>query len=96
MSHWDNLCQVLKGLLVFESGDNLTRYWPDELILEQAKRDWITAQKIFEEASHPELIDYAIYNLKAAEKRYMYLLKQLRIEACEPAEFARGQEPGEV
>lgn len=84
MSIWDNFCQVLKGLLVFEGGDNLAEFWPDELILDQAKRDWMMAQRIFEEASHPELIDYAIYNLKAAEKRYMYLLKQFRSEH-EPA-----------
>lgn len=92
MSIWDNLCQVLRGLLVFESDDALAGLWADEVILEHAKRDWIIAQKIFEEARHPELIDYAIYNLKAAEKKYMYLLKQLRTETYEPAEFARNQE----
>jgi hypothetical protein len=81
---WDNLCQVLKGLLVFDNEDALVGFWPDEVVLEHAKRDWLTAQKIFEEASHPELIDYAIYNLKAAEKRYMYLLKQLRVDTYEP------------
>jgi len=89
---WDNLCQVLRDLLVFDSKNTVAEFWPDEMILEHAKRDWIIAQKVFEEASHPELVDYAIYNLKAAEKRYMYLLKQLRTETYEPAEFARYQE----
>lgn len=94
MSIWDNLCQVFRGLLVFESEDTLAEFWPDELILEHAKRDWLIAQKMFEEASHPELVDYTVYNLKAAEKRYMYLLKQLRAETSEPAEFTLYREPG--
>lgn len=92
MSVWDNFCQVLKGFLVVESKDTHAEYWPDQKILDHAKRDWMMAQKIFEEASHPELIDYAVYNLKAAEKRYMYLLKQLKTETHEPAEFTRCQQ----
>ncbi len=87
MSVWDNFCQVLRSFLKAEIEDDYTDYWPDYKILDHAKRDWIIAQKIFEEANHPELIDYAVYNLKAAEKKYMYLLKQLRTKAHEQAEF---------
>lgn len=84
MSVWDNLCQVLKGLFIFDHEEDFPGFWPDEVVLEHAKRDWLTAQKVFEEANNPELIDYAIYNLKAAEKRYMYLLKQFRVDKYEP------------
>ncbi len=43
-----------------------------------AKREWENAKNIFENVSNPDLVDYAIYNIDAAEKRYMYLLKQMK------------------
>ena len=47
MGVWDNLCQVLKGLLVFDNEDALVGFWPDEVVLEHDKRDCMTSQKIF-------------------------------------------------
>ena len=47
--------------------------------IENAKRNWEDAKSIFENATDPDLIDYAIYNVDAAEKRYTYLLKQIKI-----------------
>jgi hypothetical protein len=41
----------------------------------QALREWQDAQKYFEEVSDPDLVDVAIYDLEAARRRYMYLLK---------------------
>jgi len=90
MTVWDSLCQAIK-LIFSDQEEGHSEFWPDKRILDHAKRDWIMAYKIFQEADDPELIDYAIYNLKAAEKRYMYLLKQLQAEAPEPSEFARLQ-----
>lgn len=46
--------------------------------VEQAKRDWLCATAYFEQVSAPELVDYAVYQVKAAERRYMYLLQQAR------------------
>ncbi len=46
--------------------------------LRKAKQDWENAKNIFENVTNPDLIDYAIYNVDAAEKRYMYLLKQIK------------------
>ena len=46
----------------------------------QAKEQWQQAMTYFENVSDPELVDYAINNLEAAEKRYNYLLKQLRVQ----------------
>lgn len=46
--------------------------------LKKAKQDWENAKNIFENVSNPDLVDYAIYNVDAAEKRYMYLLKQIK------------------
>lgn len=52
--------------------------WDDEAALNQAHRDWLAAREFFNYATDPDLIDYAILNLQAAEKRYIYLWKQAR------------------
>lgn len=46
--------------------------------LKKAKKEWDNAKNIFENVSNPDLVDYAIYNIDAAEKRYIYLLKQIK------------------
>lgn len=46
--------------------------------VDQAKRDWLCARAYFEQVTDPDLVDYAIYQVKAAERRYMYLLGQAR------------------
>ncbi|MDI3522151.1 MAG: hypothetical protein PWR31_421 [Bacillota bacterium] len=48
--------------------------------VEEAKADWVAARQYFETVTDPDLIDFAIFNLEAAERRYTYLLKQAR--AC--------------
>lgn len=45
---------------------------------ECARKEWEYAKNIFENVSDPDLIDYAIYNVKAAEKKYTYLIKQIK------------------
>lgn len=51
--------------------------------VEQAQREWQLAHRFFESATDPDLIDYAIYNLQATERRYTYLLKLARQESRE-------------
>jgi len=41
-----------------------------------AKREWEAAKNYFEYVSEPELIDYAVFALEAAKRKYMYLLKK--------------------
>lgn len=43
-----------------------------------AKKEWHTAQNIFNNVSDPELVDFAIYNMEAAEKKYVYLMKRAK------------------
>ncbi|NPV27858.1 MAG: YaaL family protein [Firmicutes bacterium] len=49
-------------------------------MLEQAKQEWLAAREYFEHTADPDLIDHAIYQLWAAEKKYQYLLKKAREE----------------
>ena len=44
--------------------------------VEEALRDWQTSQRYFECVSDPDLVDYAIFQMEAARRRYMYLLKR--------------------
>ena len=54
---------------------------PDNLLLiEKAKQDWLAALALFNNVSEKELIDHAIFNLNAAERRYVFLLKEARQE----------------
>lgn len=47
-------------------------------LVESAKQEWFTAQSYFEQATEPELVDHAILSVEAAERKYMYWLKQLK------------------
>lgn len=47
-------------------------------LAEGAKEEWQQAQAYFEHVKDQDLVDYAIIKLEAAEKRYDYLLRQLR------------------
>lgn len=54
---------------------------PDMLdVIEQARQEWLNTDHYFDCVSDPELIDHAILLKEAAQKKYMYLLKQARIE----------------
>lgn len=46
--------------------------------IEQARAEWACASQCFDEVTDPELVDYAIFRLRAAERRYMYLLSLAR------------------
>jgi hypothetical protein len=48
------------------------------LAVEEARREWLDAQYYYNTVSDQDLIDHAVYLMQAAEKKYMYLLKQAR------------------
>lgn len=48
-------------------------------LIEQAKQEWKQAANYFNNVSDPELVDHAILLREAAERRYMYLLKQAKL-----------------
>jgi len=58
--------------------DNHTAQMDLRQQVENAKNEWLAARFYFNNLTDPELIDYAIYTLEAAERKYMYLLKQLK------------------
>lgn len=77
MNLMDGLCKTITAL--FETAEREEKKdWSDRAVLDRAWRDWFWAQRIFEQTGDFELVDYAVYNLLAAEKKYSYLLKRLR------------------
>lgn len=47
-------------------------------VVEEARREWLAAQSYYNSVSDLDLVDHAVYMMQAAEKKYMYLLKQAR------------------
>ncbi len=55
----------------------------DGKLKEEARRAlaaWKAAEEFLNHASDPALVDFAIYDLEAAKKKYLYLLGLLRQE----------------
>lgn len=46
--------------------------------IRQAHMEWVTAQRRFDYVLEKEQIDYAVYALEAAEKRFEMLIKQAK------------------
>jgi len=49
-------------------------------LVEKARIEWEQSKVLFNEANDPDFIDHAIYAMEAAERKYMYLLKEARKE----------------
>lgn len=46
--------------------------------VEDARQQWLAARAFFDDVTDPQLIDYAVFSIGAAEKRYMLLLQEAR------------------
>ncbi|MGI6588050.1 MAG: DUF2508 family protein [Peptococcia bacterium] len=81
--------QYIRTLLIWKSpikDEGLKkRSWVT--LVEKAKLEWEQSQVLFNEAQDPELIDHAIYAMGAAERKYMYLLKEARKERVVHEDF---------
>lgn len=70
---WDNILRGISG-----QRSAVSAVPSEEALLAEAHREWLAAKEFFEHATDPDLIDYAVLSLKAAEKRYVYLWKKAR------------------
>lgn len=50
----------------------------EERLIKEAHKDWLVARRLFDVVDDPDLVEYAVYSLQAAEKKYAYLLKRAR------------------
>lgn len=62
---------------------------PDLLqTVEAARQEWLMTQAYYNNVSDPDLVDYAVYQLQAAEKKYIYLLKLARQQGITHSPFS--------
>ena len=47
---------------------------------QKAKLEWEAAENFFDNIDDPDLIDYAIYDMEAAKRKYVYLMKKARLK----------------
>lgn len=48
----------------------------EEAEVRAALQQWKDATRFFESVSDPELMDYAIYDMETARRKYMFLLRK--------------------
>lgn len=46
--------------------------------VEAARQEWAMALRYYDSVSDPDLVDHAVYQIQAAEKKYTFLLKLAR------------------
>lgn len=77
---WAHLIDMVSNQLI-EDDQVTCRRKPTGLseAVEGARQDWLRARAYFDNVTDPDLIDHAIYCIEAAERKYMYLLKQAKV-----------------
>ena len=70
-----------RAILVKSDTESETETVSSEMraLVEQAKQEWKNTANYFDNVTDPELIDHAILMREAAERKYMYLLKQAKL-----------------
>lgn len=72
-----NLAEALSGIIGNQNQLNSNQQEYLETI-DRAINDMKLAERYFQSVSDPDLVDHAIYQLEAARKKYIYLLKHAR------------------
>lgn len=78
MCNWRTcLTSVQNWFLLGEDETGTDRYSLKQLARE-AGEELKQAYELLERMTEPDMVDYAVYRLKAAEKRYDYMIKKMR------------------
>lgn len=61
--------------------------------VDEALQQWERARSYFNDVTDPDLIDHAIYEIEAAERKYVYLLRRAQELGCRIEEkyFVQGR-----
>ncbi|WP_246313288.1 DUF2508 family protein [Paenibacillus foliorum] len=87
MRLWHRLGRVQRKKLEMEMDDKLQLMQE----IERAHMEWVTAQKRLDFVLEKEQIDYAVFALEAAEKRFEMLIKQAKNMKLSAIEVNRGR-----
>ena len=66
----------------------------EEQLLEEAFQELVEAHCLFTQVQEPDMIDYAIFHLKAAEQRYDYLIRGIKIRGGYARPVVKGELDG--
>jgi len=72
--------EIFHGIEKVKQPSNVYINSPEQLLeeIEKVKKEWNIALERFHEVSEPEAVDFMIYYILAAERRYMYLLNKYK------------------
>lgn len=70
-----NIIRYIKNIMLLQQQETVMPLLNEEIT--KAYKEWVDAKKVFEEIND-ELVDYAVFRLNAAERRYMYLLNEAK------------------
>lgn len=76
-----HLIYQINNLIIVKEPNTDTGNYSLEVMLDDAQQALKNAHNRFAIANDPDLIDYAIYSILASEKRYQYILKQIKHES---------------
>ncbi len=76
-----NLVPMALGLMVSPAAD--IKPIPDEDLMQQAMKELNQAYNVFSNVSDPELVEIAVLNIKVAEKRFDFLVRELKRKKAE-------------
>jgi hypothetical protein len=80
MGTWALLCEKVRKYWIINEAE-VFNYFKDPIqIIREAGEDVVAARNLFSRADDPDMVEWAVYYLTAAEKRYDFLLKKYRQE----------------
>lgn len=80
MNAWVFLCKKVQQVWIITEAEECGEYKDPVQMIKAAGEDVAAARNLFARADDPEMVDWAVYNLTACERRYDYLLKKYRHE----------------
>ena len=78
MKVWLKWWEALREVWLLNGEDKQQKKPDDIILIQEAKDELLTARLMFAQMEDPDMVDWAVYSMTAAEKRYDYLLKNYR------------------
>ncbi len=78
MKAWSKALQCMRKTWIVPAEDEVNPVLDDVQIIKQAREDVAAARNVYAQVEDPDMVEWAVYSLTAAEKRYDYLLKKYR------------------
>lgn len=78
MQRWTLICRRISALVLYDELQQLPSRKTDEELLMEAQAELEQAENLFMRMTEPEMVDCAIFQIYAAEKRYNYLFKLIK------------------